>query len=114
TPQVKIDLIGLLMARAERMTILLQAIEEKKIIASELSQPVIRQLRESRNSAVSEAARRLFATEAPRDKRDLFERFLPALALPGDAGRGRKVYDQLCRACHQLEGQGGAVGPGLA
>jgi putative heme-binding domain-containing protein len=65
--------------------------------------------------------------------RDLFERFLPEerrvkrlgtvirpeqiLALPGDVGRGRKLFFEAsgvqCKNCHRIRGKGTEVGPDL-
>jgi mono/diheme cytochrome c family protein len=40
---------------------------------------------------------------------------LPPEIVPGDAGRGRKVYfgKGACALCHTMEGRGGAFGPDL-
>ena len=65
--------------------------------------------------------------------RDLFERFLPPdrrvprlgdsikpaelLAITGDPVRGKQIYLEAsgvaCKSCHQVEGQGGQIGPPL-
>ena len=39
---------------------------------------------------------------------------LYGLALKGDAGRGRLVFEKSCAACHRLGDVGHAVGPDLA
>jgi putative heme-binding domain-containing protein len=81
-----------------------------------------------RNAVVARAAK-LEAAEV----RDLFERFLPEedrvkrlgdvirpeqiLALPGDAGRGRRLFFEVqgvqCRNCHRVGGKGTEIGPDL-
>ena len=38
-------------------------------------------------------------------------KFLPALATPGDAAAGAKTFTALCAQCHTMGGQGGKVGP---
>jgi uncharacterized repeat protein (TIGR03806 family) len=78
------------------------------------------------------AIERATKSETP-EIRDLFERFLPEeqrvkrlgsvvkpeqiLALPGDVGRGRKLFFEAqgvqCRSCHRIGGQGTEVGPDL-
>ena len=40
--------------------------------------------------------------------------YAPALALPGDAVRGRVHFATLCSACHALDGLGRPLGPDLA
>ncbi|HLH00231.1 MAG TPA: c-type cytochrome [Bryobacteraceae bacterium] len=36
-----------------------------------------------------------------------------AKVSPGDAGRGRQVFERKCAECHSVRGQGGSVGPEL-
>jgi putative heme-binding domain-containing protein len=82
---------------------------------------------------VREAAVARAAGSESADVRDLFERFLPEeqrvkrlgavvkpeqiLSLPGDAGRGRRLFFEAsgvqCRNCHRIGGQGTEVGPDL-
>lgn len=44
----------------------------------------------------------------------VIERYVPALALPGDAMRGRDVYRAACAVCHKRGEEGRDVGPDLA
>src|SRR5207245_2931012 len=37
-----------------------------------------------------------------------------ATTMKGDAAKGRIIFGKNCAACHQLKGQGNAVGPNLA
>ena len=39
---------------------------------------------------------------------------MPPLASTGDAGRGRALFEKECAGCHQVRGQGGALGPDLS
>jgi putative heme-binding domain-containing protein len=41
------------------------------------------------------------------------EEFRPALALPGDAGRGSEIFSKLCANCHKLGKVGNDIGPNL-
>jgi putative heme-binding domain-containing protein len=38
---------------------------------------------------------------------------LPPLVTAGDAARGRTLFASECASCHQVQGQGGALGPDL-
>jgi putative heme-binding domain-containing protein len=38
---------------------------------------------------------------------------MPRLQSPGDASRGRGVFEAECAGCHQVRGEGGALGPDL-
>ena len=39
---------------------------------------------------------------------------LPPLATTGDSRRGRALFEKDCASCHQVRGQGGALGPDLS
>jgi putative heme-binding domain-containing protein len=58
----------------------------------------------------------LFALDAQRPDREAFFEF--ALANPGDADRGRKLFEDrtgvACINCHRVQGKGQAVGPDLS
>ena len=38
---------------------------------------------------------------------------MPPLVTSGDAGRGRALFEKECSGCHQVRGEGGALGPDL-
>jgi putative heme-binding domain-containing protein len=38
---------------------------------------------------------------------------MPQLVTTGDAGRGRTLFEKECSGCHQVRGEGGALGPDL-
>jgi putative heme-binding domain-containing protein len=38
---------------------------------------------------------------------------MPPLVTTGDAGRGRALFEKECSGCHQVRGEGGALGPDL-
>lgn len=49
------------------------------------------------------------------DRQQVVARYLPAATTPGDAARGRVVFQKAgCIACHRLGGHGAEVGPDLA
>ena len=54
-----------------------------------------------------------FTATSDRSRPQVIEAYRPALALPGDAAKGRRVFTQICAACHELEGTGVALGPDL-
>jgi putative heme-binding domain-containing protein len=48
---------------------------------------------------------------SPRE--DAWRAFRPALAMRGDAAKGRAIFDLRCAMCHRLGGRGSVVGPDL-
>jgi putative heme-binding domain-containing protein len=51
---------------------------------------------------------------ASTDRKKVVEDYRPALALAGDAGRGRELYRKTCAPCHRSGTEGQDVGPDLA
>ncbi len=57
---------------------------------------------------------RQILTESERDSEELVERYRSALVRePGDAARGKVVFERDCQECHRLAGEGKEVGPDL-
>jgi putative heme-binding domain-containing protein len=65
------------------------------------------------DAQVQSLARQTFA-QASGNRQKIVDDYAPALTLPGDPGRGRKVYQTLCSSCHRFDGQGFELGPDLA
>jgi putative heme-binding domain-containing protein len=109
------EIIGLLLARADRAGLLLDALEKGGIRVAELDAARRDQLLRHPDKGVSERARKLLDAQKPTNQQKLVEEWTAkVLALSGDAVRGQKVYAAHCANCHRLLGQGVVVGPDLA
>lgn len=71
-----------------------------------------RTLQAHQDPTVRERARKLFES-AGADRKKVFNDYLPAVHRDGDVARGKTVFDRVCAECHELGGQGHAVGPDL-
>jgi putative heme-binding domain-containing protein len=58
---------------------------------------------------VKKLAKEVLAAAASRDS--IVESFRSATSLPGDAARGKQLYQKLCISCHRADGEGNALGP---
>ena len=114
TPPARSAALSLLLARPDRIGALLDAVAKGVILRSELTTPQIAFLREHRDPAVRERARRLFSPASPDQRQTVIDAFRPALDLAGNPASGRAVFLSRCTPCHRLDGQGHAVGPDLA
>ncbi|MEX2577669.1 MAG: PVC-type heme-binding CxxCH protein [Verrucomicrobiales bacterium] len=65
------------------------------------------------DKATGKKAAEHFDLAASPGRADVVARYQPALDLTGDAAKGHLVYQRACAACHQLGGEGLAIGPGL-
>ncbi|MDQ3625251.1 MAG: c-type cytochrome, partial [Verrucomicrobiota bacterium] len=92
---------------------LLKAIQSGAVKASVLNASQIQFLRKHKNKGVSETAASVLGVQTASPRQEVLATFKPALALRGDAARGRKIYLERCVSCHRAEDQGFALGPDL-
>jgi putative membrane-bound dehydrogenase-like protein len=106
------DALRLLLARPERIRALLDAVEHGKFNGDLLSASQTAQLRGQRDAAIAARAAKLFPDPAKSREKALAD-FQPALQLPGDAAKGKLVYQTRCAPCHRAGDEGYPVGPDL-
>ena len=98
---------------------LLQAIEAGKIPKADLGPAAARQVRGFRDATLDALLSKVWgeARETSADKQKLMAelkaRHTPSFIAAGDASRGRALFAAVCGQCHQLFGEGGALGPDL-
>lgn len=111
--------IETLASRPDSAAVLLQAVVENKIPATEIPPFYIRQMRSFTDSSVQEPLQKLFPewrhTSAEKESRanELRELLTEAALAEANASHGRKLFEKTCSACHKLYGQGGKLGPDL-
>jgi putative membrane-bound dehydrogenase-like protein len=113
SPAVRREAVEALFARADRLSLLLTAIEQKKVATAQLEPSRLQQLRKHPDLKLRERAEKLLAGQVPADRRKVLEDYQPALELKGDRARGRMVFAKNCATCHRLENTGIEVGPDL-
>ncbi len=114
TPRLRSETLSALLARPERATALLNAIEQGTIRATDLSSPQIKFLKNHRDPNIHKQAAKLFeATTTASQRQDVINAFQPALGLQGDAAHGKIIYMERCSSCHRLGGEGFVLGPDL-
>jgi len=114
-PPVRREILEQLLARPERVTHLLDAIESNTIRPGELDPVRAGQLRGSKDPSIrSRAAKLLAGTVTSADRKAVIGKYQAVKETKGDAGRGRTVFIGQCAACHKLGADGHDVGPNLA
>jgi putative membrane-bound dehydrogenase-like protein len=93
---------------------LLDALERKDILPSEVAAVYRQRLLDHKFDLVRQRATKIFAATTDVDRQKLVESYRPALEMKGDVVRGSEVFKKNCSACHQLGGIGQHVGPDLA
>ncbi len=113
TPAIRGEVMEALFARKERLSPLLAAIESGDIPAAQI--PVAKRtvLLAHADAAIRSRAEKLFSAKSS-SRKDVIEKYQPALSLAGDKSRGQKVYEVNCASCHRSGNLGSDVGPNLA
>jgi putative membrane-bound dehydrogenase-like protein len=113
SPSIRALVIDALASRADRHEALLDAIDGKHVQVADVPQAWRLLIVRSKDPAIGPRAEKLFNT-ATGARRDVVERYKPALKSASDPARGQAVFLRECKACHKLRDQGFEVGPNLA
>lgn len=113
SPRVRAEALTVLLARADRATALLRAIEAGAIRSNALDTTQQELLREHKDPAVSALAAKVLSAKPAGTRQEAIAALMPALNLRGDAANGKKIYEERCLSCHRLGGDGYALGPDL-
>ncbi len=105
--------LGALVAREDRATALLKAVQAGTIKATELNASQVQSLAEHRNAAVKSLARTALAGVIPPSRAEVAAKFAPAVSQAGEAKRGHAQYAARCQVCHKAGGEGMELGPDL-
>jgi putative membrane-bound dehydrogenase-like protein len=115
SPRMQAAILDALCSRQDRLPLLLDALEQKVIESSSLPPSRQTQLLENRVASIRDRAQVLLANRATSaERQQVLERYRTSLTLPANTQRGKEVFEQQCLKCHQLNGNGIAVGPDLA
>ncbi len=95
-----------------RSRILVKAIESERVQSWTLRFQQRLALLMHEDAEVRENSRNLLMHQ-PEERERVLAEYGQALAQPGDAGRGREVFESVCAKCHKFNGVGKQVGPDL-
>ncbi|MEX2565276.1 MAG: PVC-type heme-binding CxxCH protein [Cyclobacteriaceae bacterium] len=113
TPKVRRNVLEFMLARPERIKLLLNAIEEDKIASTELASTQIRFLQSHSDSNIKERALRILEG-SNIERQEVINSFISALDIEGDISSGLNIYRAKCSSCHRIGDEGYAIGPDLA
>jgi putative membrane-bound dehydrogenase-like protein len=113
TPRLRTEAITVLLARSDRVTALLKAIESGTIRPTDLTTAQTKFLRTHSDKSVRALAAKVLSSQLASTRQQIVDSFLPAIDLKGDAVHGKKIYQDRCISCHRLGGEGHALGPDL-
>jgi putative heme-binding domain-containing protein len=119
TDPEKRDALNTLASRPMFARVLVAAIEQNVLPARDLTAEIVRQVRNLGQTDINAKLDHLWGAvrESPAEKQQEIERYKRIYAAgysqPGDASRGRAIYNRVCAQCHTLFESGGKVGPDL-
>jgi putative membrane-bound dehydrogenase-like protein len=113
TPALRAQALDALVRRPDRVPALLDAIEARKVLASDVDAARRRQLLEHGNKAIRARAEKVFAGAVDPDRQKVIDQYADAVLLEGDPEKGKAFFAAACANCHKVGGVGVAVGPDL-
>ncbi len=114
TPQLKRQVGGILLRRAEWAERFLDAIDADEVKVQEIDAVQRRWMMRYDNETIRTRAKKLFVSTASADRQKVVDRFKNADVAAASRERGLVVFDTKCSPCHNLAGRGHSVGPDLA
>ncbi len=115
----KRDALNTLASRLAYAKPLLAAVAQQKVPRTDLTAELVRQLRNLKDADIAKQIDEVWGVvkEATADQQKEIARvraiYQAGGSQPGDAPKGRVLYNQLCAQCHHLFDFGGAVGPDI-
>lgn len=114
TPSLRTEVLELLLARAERIMPVLDAMESGATPGAQISSARRAMLLSHADPAIRSRALALLGGDAPGPRQEVLRQYRSVLTLAGDRMRGKKVFERECASCHRLEDKGFDIGPNLA
>jgi putative membrane-bound dehydrogenase-like protein len=113
TPALRVDVVEMLLRRAERVRALLAALDSGPLRRSDLSASQVDRLRKYPDPDIRRRAAELLGQPPTGPRQPVVAALGDALKLEGHPAHGQQIYQQRCATCHRLAGQGHALGPDL-
>jgi putative membrane-bound dehydrogenase-like protein len=111
---IKRELLELLLARTDRVAVLLQAIADGTILPSEIDSDSKRRLLELSPADRKEDTAKLLGSPASADRSTVIASVQSNLPAKGEMAKGKEIFAKHCSGCHRSGDLGHRVGPDLA
>jgi putative membrane-bound dehydrogenase-like protein len=114
SPRVRRRVADALFSRDVWIPPLLAAIEAGQIAVADIGSARLQILAAHPNANVRTLANSIVKSQSKSSRDSVMQQYREALDRPGDAIRGRAVFEKECAACHRVAGVGHEIGPNLA
>jgi putative membrane-bound dehydrogenase-like protein len=115
-PSAQREMLNMLIRKSQWTSALLDGIKSGRINTRDLLPQQWSALTDNPDEKIASRAIELrnATGHAPTaDRKAIVDKFISVADKPGDAARGKAVFETNCAICHTIEGQGGKVGPDL-
>lgn len=112
-PRVRAAILGVLPTNSRWLSTLLDAIAEKRVVASDIDAASRQTLLLIGDRTQRARTAQLLANTLDPDRKRVVEEHLESANISGDAVRGRALFRKHCATCHKLDGVGNDIGPNL-
>ncbi len=113
-PALRSEILDALLSRDAWITVLLTAVENKQVPASDIDAARRQRMLRSKDDAIKALAARLLSGAIEANRQQVFQRHSDVLTMNSDSQAGAAVFAKRCAVCHRLRGVGHEVGPNLA
>lgn len=113
SPKLRASAAEALMSRPAWIGLLLDRVEGGIVKRGDLDPARVGLLKKHPDAKIAARVSKLFAASALPQRKEVMDKYQPALKMVGDGDRGKAVFKKVCSACHKLEGVGTAVGADL-
>jgi putative heme-binding domain-containing protein len=110
---VRREVTEAMLGQTDRIQHLLKEVEAGRVKPGDIDALRTRQLVNHKQPDIQKLARKLLQENLPAERKQVMEKYQAALALKGDALRGKAVFQKQCATCHKVAGVGVDVGPDI-
>jgi putative heme-binding domain-containing protein len=110
SPAVRSEAAEVLFGRKAWLPVLLEAVENKTILAGQIDPARLQVLLTHPEPAIRKKAESLLANDKLGRRQDVIAAHRDVLKMKGDAARGKAVFKRECATCHRLEDVGFELG----
>ena len=112
--RVRAEILAAMVTRTERVTALLEAVENGSVAKGDIPAATVGILHGQKDVKLRARAVAIFGASAKvKSRAQVVKEYLPALALKGDAAKGKIIFTGRCAICHKHGKEGFALGPDL-
>jgi putative membrane-bound dehydrogenase-like protein len=114
SPEIRRAIMDAALQHAEISLQVLQAIAEGQINVREIDRSTRDRFLKSGNAEVKTRAGDLLGSTIQNDRAVVLQQYMSACESPGDANRGKLLFQKNCSACHRFGELGNNVGPDIS